>query len=376
MDNKILLVDDEEDIRDVLGITLMDIGYDVVSAENGKDALEIFESESPDIVLSDIKMPGMDGIELLKILKEKDPEIEVIMITGHGDMDLAIRSLKYEATDFITKPINDDVLEIALKRARERMTMRRQLREYTENLERLVEEKSRRLIEAERLAAIGETIAGLSHTIKNIASGLKGGTFVLEKGIELDDKNFLQDGWRMIKGNVDKIAELSMALLNYGKYATIDTKPGDPNQPVNEAVAFIASVVEENGIELDVESSPNLKTIHFDPEAIQQCLLNILMNAVDACKIDTSEGKMKKIVVRTLSREQGGVEYQIVDNGVGMDEETQKNLFRSFFSTKGSKGTGIGLMTSKKIVDQHGGDIEVISSEGNGATFIVRLPAQ
>ena len=114
---KILLVDDEEDIRDVLEISLSDSGYEVLTAENGDEALSLFRKTHPSIVFTDIKMPGMDGIEVLKKIKEESPDTEVIMITGHGDMELAIQSLKYEATDFITKPINIDALEIALKRA-------------------------------------------------------------------------------------------------------------------------------------------------------------------------------------------------------------------------------------------------------------------
>jgi YesN/AraC family two-component response regulator len=142
MEEKILLVDDEEGIRKVLGISLMDIGYQVITAENGREALAAFQEHTPPIVLTDIKMPLMDGIDLLQEIKAESPDTEVIMLTGHGDMDLAIKCLKLEATDFITKPINDDVLEIALKRAHDRMGMRAQLRAYTENLEILVQEQA------------------------------------------------------------------------------------------------------------------------------------------------------------------------------------------------------------------------------------------
>ena len=187
-ENTILLVDDEAGIRKVLGISLQDSGFDVHTAENGKEALRLFEKIAPPIVLTDIKMPDMDGIELLRRIKKKNADVEVIMFTGHGDMDLAIKSLKYEATDFVTKPINDEVLGIALKRARERISMRRQLREYTQNLEKLVEEKAQKLVEAERMAAVGQTVIELSHTIKNIANGLKGSIFVLGKGVELENR--------------------------------------------------------------------------------------------------------------------------------------------------------------------------------------------
>jgi CheY-like chemotaxis protein len=174
MDNKILLVDDEEGIRKVLGISLADIGYEVLSAENGAQAFEIFKKELPPIVLTDIKMPVMDGITLLKRVKQENPDTEVIMLTGHGDMDLAIKCLKLQALDFITKPINADVLAISLTRAHEKIVMKQKLREYTLNLEKMVEEKSARLVEAERLAAVGQAMEGLSSAFKNIAGDLSG----------------------------------------------------------------------------------------------------------------------------------------------------------------------------------------------------------
>jgi signal transduction histidine kinase/FixJ family two-component response regulator len=175
MDEKLLLADDEEGIRTVLGIALADSGYAVLTAENGHEALKIFREAAPSIVLTDIKMPGLDGIELLRLIKAERPETEVIMITGHGDMELAIESLKLEATDFVTKPINDDALAIALKRARERLGLRRQLREYTEDLEQRVERQAARLVEVERLAAVGQAVDGLSAAFRGMAGELEGG---------------------------------------------------------------------------------------------------------------------------------------------------------------------------------------------------------
>ncbi|HAO19979.1 MAG TPA: hybrid sensor histidine kinase/response regulator [Desulfobacteraceae bacterium] len=372
MENTILLVDDEEGIRKVLGISLADMGYAVHTAENGEEALRVFAKIHPPIVLTDIKMPGMDGIELLKTLKQDNPDTEVIMITGHGDIELAIKSLKFEATDFVTKPINDDVLEIALRRARERICMRRKLKEYTENLERLVEEKTNKLIDAERMAAIGETVAGLSHTIKNIASGLKGGTFVLEKGIELDDKTYLTQGWQMVKGNVDKIKNLSLNLLNYAKSAELHYEICDPNQPAKEVAELMIPAAKEHSIALKTEFDKNLKPMRFDPENIHLCLLNLLTNAMDACK-DDSGGKHREVLIRTTASENGGVEYCISDNGCGMDEDIRAKIFQSFFTTKGTGGTGIGLMLTKKIVDAHKGQISVRSEQDKGSEFIIRL---
>ena len=376
MEKSILLVDDEEGIRKVLGIALADMGYQVLTAENGQEAVRIFRDQSPAIVLTDIKMPEMNGIDLLRRIKKDSPNTEVIMITGHGDMDLAIKSVKYEATDFVTKPINDEILEIALNRAEERIAIRRQLSEYTQNLEQLVQEKSQKLVEAERLAAIGQTVADIAHAIKNIAGGLKGGAFVLEKGIELKQQQYLMQGWEMIKGNVDKITNLSLDLLSYAKGIKVEYQLADPNQPVREVAQLMAPVAQEHGIEFEVDLDRDLKKIRFDPELIHSCLLNLVTNAIDACKFDKSDNAVKKVRVRTARQSDGGAEYRVADNGGGMSAVTKKKIFQRFFSTKGSAGTGIGLMATKKIVDAHQGEIQVESQENRGSKFTIRIPSQ
>jgi signal transduction histidine kinase len=374
MEKSILLVDDEDGIRKVLGIALSDMGYHVRTAENGVEALRIFKDERPPIVLTDIKMPEMDGIELLRRLKKVNPDTEVIMITGHGDMDLAIKSVKYEATDFVTKPINDEVLEIALNRAQERIAMRRKLNEYTQNLEQLVRDKTRELVEAERLAAVGQTVAGLSHAIKNITGGLKGGAFVLEKGIELNDQKYLLQGWEMIKGNVDKITNLSMDLLNYAKATDLNIQPCDPMQPAQEVVDLMRPRAQELGIELVSDFSQNLNPCQLDSDLICRCLLNLVTNAIDACRNNDPDTSDKIVTVRIKKARGWGVEYQVLDNGCGMNTATKKNIFKRFFSTKGSEGTGIGLMITKKIIDEHNGVIKVESKEGAGSKFFIKLP--
>jgi signal transduction histidine kinase/FixJ family two-component response regulator len=171
----ILLVDDEPGIRKVLGMTLADMGYDVSTANDGESALATCRQNPPHIVLLDIKLPGMDGIEVLSRIKSAQPLVEVIMITGHGDMDLAIKSIKLDAIDFITKPINNSVLEIALARADERISHREQIAAYTRNLENLVDEKSKQLVEAERLAAVGQAVEGLISAVNGLSGTLEGG---------------------------------------------------------------------------------------------------------------------------------------------------------------------------------------------------------
>jgi signal transduction histidine kinase len=374
MTQNILLVDDEEGIRKVLDISLSDSGFKVFTAETGKEALDIFRKMRPPIVLTDIKMPGMDGIELLRKIKEESPDTEVIMITGHGDMELAIRSLKYDATDFITKPINDDALEIALKRANEKITLKTRLKEHTENLEQLVREKTKKLVEAERLAAVGQTVTGLAHAIKNITGGLTGGTFVLDKGFQLNNEKYLRQGWDLLKGNVGRLKSMALDLLNYAKDREPDYHLCAPNRPAREVIDLMIPRALENDVSLEIESDESLPKVWLDPEGIHRCLLNLVTNAIDACiNVDCTQ-RHGKVVLRILKTESWAVEFQVVDNGCGMDEETKEKIFQRFFSTKGSRGTGLGLMITKKIIDEHQGAIEFDSEKGKGTRFVIRLP--
>ncbi len=135
-DMKLLVIDDDEAIRKVLSVTLQDAGYQVLTAENGETGLEIFADEQPDIILCDLRMPGIDGIAVLKEVKAVDPDKEVIVISAYADMDLAIKALQLKASDFITKPISTPALEVALNRAEERLDITRELREYTELIEK------------------------------------------------------------------------------------------------------------------------------------------------------------------------------------------------------------------------------------------------
>jgi two-component system NtrC family sensor kinase len=136
MEWKVLLIDDEEGIRTVMSIVLADAGYKVLTAESGERGIDLCRGYSPQIVITDIRMPGIDGIEVLRRIKEEEPSREVIVVTGFGEMDVAIRALQSDASDFITKPINDEALFIALERAKVRYTTRKELQDYTTLLEK------------------------------------------------------------------------------------------------------------------------------------------------------------------------------------------------------------------------------------------------
>lgn len=373
----LLLIDDEEGIRKILGLTLADAGWNVCTAASAEEALGLFRQSDFPIVLTDIKMPGMDGLELLKVLKEIKPETEVVLMTGHGDLDLAIQGIKLDAADFVTKPIHDDALDIALARARERWTMRRAIREHTEHLQDLVEQKTRELLAAERLATIGQTVAGLSHSIKNMASGLEGSLFLLRQGLDTDHRDYLEQGWEMLEANVHKLKNLSLDMLRFARVEELHPCPTDPALPARQVVELFQVNAAERGVELRLETHDKLPLVDLDAEAVHRCLMDLVSNALDACSAagfspDTPGGT----VLVQVEKSSDGISYLVKDNGCGIDENTLPQLFNAFFSTKGNNGSGLGLVAVKKTVRAHGGFIDVQSSQGGGSEFKITIPRQ
>lgn len=366
---KILLVDDETDIREVLDIALRDLGYEVLAAANGEQALHIFKAQSPPLVLTDIKMPSMDGIELLKHIKRENPECEVIMITGHGDMNLAIKSLKHAATDFITKPINVDALEISLKRAREKILIREKLKAYTQNLETLVREKTKL---QDNLAALGLMIGSISHGIKGLLTGLDGGVYLVNAGIEKKDLSRIQEGWEIILQMIDRIRKMANDILLHAKQRDLEKKSVDLLSFADEVAGMVASKMEKHGITFIRDFDANAGKCRIDAGHVNTALINILENAIDAC-VKNNQAKNRQITFG-LKTDKRHVFFTVADSGIGMDEKTRDQIFSLFFSSKGRKGTGLGLFISNKIICEHDGTIHVDSALGRGTKFIVKIP--
>ena len=381
---KLLIIDDERPILEMLEISLASEGYDVFTAESGKAGLEIFGRENPKLILTDIKMPGMDGVEVLKRIKEKDSEAEVIVITGHGDMDSAVAALRCGASDFLTKPIRDEALMLTLERAKQKISIAQQLKDYAENLEQTVEKRTRELrkaqedlVKSERLATIGETVAGVAHYIKNILNGLRGGMYKVNSAMAKHKPEQMKDGWDMVQRNIEKVSQLVLDLLSYSKERSPEQKTCSPNQIVAEVVELLKQKADENSIKLNVLFDPNIKEADFDPKGIHDALLNLVSNAIDACIYDKNTSKSWEVTVKTgIETTDSGIEkilFEVSDNGCGMNPEIQSKIFTRFFSTKEGQGTGLGLLITQKIIQEHGGEIALNSKEGVGTTFSVRL---
>lgn len=229
------------------------------------------------------------------------------------------------------------------------------------------------MVHAERLAAVGQTIAALSHHIKNILQGLRSGTDILRMGMDGPDEELLRQGWKIVEKNQGKIYHLVLDMLSYSKDREPAVEPTDLNGLVDEVVELMRPRAGELAVELTTRFTPDLPMTPVDPEAMHRALLNLVGNALDAV-----EGRAAATVEVVTAVEPSGdwVMVHVRDNGVGIPAGSLSDIFKPFVSTKGARGTGLGLAVSRKILREHGGDILVSSRPGEGSTFSLRLPVK
>ncbi len=227
------------------------------------------------------------------------------------------------------------------------------------------------MVQAERLAAVGQTIAALSHHIKNILQGLRSGSEILKMGLKDMDSALLQQGWKNIEKNQAKIYDLVVDMLSYSKEREPSIESTDLNEVAGDVIELLAPRAKELNIELVAVLEENLPKCPADPEGIHRALLNIVGNALDAVE----DAESPRVLISTTQEEdREWLRFEVRDNGGGIPAEKINDIFRPFVSSKGARGTGLGLAVSRKILREHGGDILVRSQPGQGSLFILRLP--
>jgi signal transduction histidine kinase len=223
-----------------------------------------------------------------------------------------------------------------------------------------------------QLEALGMVVGQIAHEIKGVLNGLDGGVYMVSTGMQRHDTRRLEQGWEMVRRNVDKVRTLVLDILYYAKDREPDYHLASPIRVVEEVVQRFEPKAAEHGIELVSSFDPGAIRFQVDVRAIQALLTNLLENALDACRAEpTRERHTIEFAVRD---EPEDAIFVISDDGVGMDSEAKKRAFTAFFSSKGSSGTGLGLHIAQRIAAQHGGGIEVESELGRGTTFSVRIP--
>ena len=228
------------------------------------------------------------------------------------------------------------------------------------------------LVQAERLAAVGQTIATLSHHVKNILQGIRGGSYLIDEGLKNTDTELIRKGWNIVDKNQDKISNLVMDMLTFSKERQPERVPAQLNQVVVEVIELMQARAAEAGVTLQWLPDARMPILQFDPDALHRAILNVMTNAVDACE-KTLGGRIvlatEYLADKTLAR------VTIEDNGEGIAPEHLQKVFSLFESRKGSRGTGLGLPVSQKILREHGGDIRVESTPDVGSKFFLEFPA-
>ncbi|MDP8228413.1 MAG: ATP-binding protein, partial [Candidatus Electryoneaceae bacterium] len=236
------------------------------------------------------------------------------------------------------------------------------------DLKRLEREK----IEAERLAAVGQTVAGLAHTIKNLLMGLEGGMYMVDTGLRSGNADRIIEGWGVLERNFDKTTSMVKDFLAFSKGRLPKLKLIDPNLLITDIVDLYKETARRQKVELVGELGSDVLPAPLDPDGMEACLTNLVSNGIDAAIWREEDGD-GRVVVRVRD-ENDDLVFEVSDNGTGMDQEVKQKVFTTFFTTKGGKGTGLGLLTTRKIVQEHGGRIEFETIKGVGSTFRIRLP--
>lgn len=244
-----------------------------------------------------------------------------------------------------------------------------------EDLKQRVERLERELGEAERLATVGLTAAGLAHTIKNILGGLEGAMYTVDTAMERDDRARLRLGWSMVRSYIEQVDALVWNLLHYARESEPRRELRDPGELVREVEALYTDKASLVGVRLDAEVEDGLPQVSVDPQVIHACLANLVTNGVDACTWDPDEGKERRVMIAARAGDGGAVVFEVRDTGTGIPEEHRDKVLATSFSTKGLRGTGLGLLLTRKAVIQHGGAIRFETTPGQGTSFEIELPA-
>jgi signal transduction histidine kinase len=421
----VLVVDDDLGPRESMRMILKPL-HNVYTAEDGVTALRMIEECPIDLVTLDLKMPGMQGIDVLKEIKKHNPQIEVIIVTGFGTLKSATEAMKYGVKGYITKPYNlteiTSIVEKAIEQRRFNLKLRNFFKEalfsdnthspegeesdlsplsekgleendVSEDLLDVTEYKIKKmkemqddfskennvleekLIRSERLALVGQMAAGYAHELNNSLTTMLGYTQLVHNVINTNypELSELLEKITTITNQTERACQLTRNLLDVSRKKSSEREPTDVNKLIEQVLSYTENRAHAQGLKVLRDFEPSLPRISIDPRRVEQVFLNLILNAFHAM----AKGGTLSITARQVHREMGNVlQLAFADNGHGIAEQNIKEIFDPFFSTKdGSGGTGLGLFISQKIVESYQGRIEVKSKENGGTTFIVEFPA-
>ncbi len=369
MQHTVLFVDDNPVTLKVIENTFAGESYDVMLAASGEEALLLVNEKIPHVIVSDLRMPGIDGLDFLSRARQHNDHFIGIICTGYVDIDSIMQAVGSEAVwRYITKPWNDNrELILAVRNAlqyHDAMLARRQAEEH--------------LNRAERLSALGHLVAGISHQFNNINVGIMG--YAQMALVQQDLSTEVRDDLDHILKFTKRATEIVKELAAFSdQSAQWGFGVGDLNAAVREGVAFRQKELDDEGIELELRLTDIPEAV-INYGLVQQIFINLLNNACHA----TLGQEERKVIVET-GQIADRVFLRVIDNGCGIAPAYLKKVFDPFFTTKGAQavagssqasvsGVGLGLSLSQTVAQSHNGEIAVQSTEGEGSEFTFLLP--
>ncbi|WP_051306950.1 sensor histidine kinase [Desulfomicrobium escambiense] len=364
----VLVVDDERDFADLLSERLRARGMDVHTAYGGEQALEMARALHPEVVVLDITMPGMSGLETLGALKAERPGPEVILLTADSTLNTAVAGMKGGARDYLTKPADIDTLVAAIGDAEGR---------HMEALSR------QRMTETAKLAAMGELATGVAHEINNPLQVMINEAGWIEEILREPDlteanRADLRSSLELIRHQAGRCKAITSKLLTLR--CALDAKGATTKLPLlaRRLLAERRKRIEALGVEIVQEWTPALSAVDIPESEWGQVLANVIDNALDAMEntnaADAPGAAAPVLTLRGVCAD-ARMEVTVRDTGCGIEEHLLTRIFEPFFSTKEvGKGIGLGLAICHGIIEAMGGGINVHSSPGHGSTFTIRVP--
>ena len=356
----ILVIDDEESMRDSCSKILLKDGFLAETAEDGSTGLEKARKAKPDLVLIDLKMPGISGMEVLEKIKEIEPNIIAVVITGYATVESAVEAMKKGAYDFLPKPFTPDQLRIIIKRGLER----RELILETESLR-----KEKKLMEENFITMVTHQLrsplVAVQQYFEVLLAGMVGEIQEKQRGMILKGRNRLEGLLNLINDWLD------VARLDSGQIVD-KLRPLSLKKVLSKVVEDLRPLTQENNISLKLGSCSENDLVQGDEDTLEQVFSNLITNAI-------RYNKPKGQVIINIRENKDFIVTEVQDTGIGISKDHLTFIFDQFYRVKRTedqkiKGTGLGLSIAKKIVEAHGGSIQVSSKEGKGSTFTVLLP--
>jgi signal transduction histidine kinase len=371
---QVLVIDDEMGPRESLRM-LLKPNYQVYTADCVDAGIKLLKEKQPDAVITDIRMPGASGIEGLRRIREIDPHVAVIMLTGFGALETAQEALRLGANDYINKPFDAREMREVIGRNVERTRLHRTGVNASEEIKELNRRLLKELAQKERLASLGQASAEFVHDLGNPLTIVWGYVQLLAKKLEQSEKENGAKGptsakeLQIIEQNVRLCRELLTMWQSYGSVEAAPHKSISVSQIVQEVVKGVSAMAVQSTVELKSNLGDESCILQGDPTQMTRAIQNVIINAVQAAS------ERKGTVIVTCVRKEFYVDVRVEDTGLGIAQDKIAKIFDPYFTTKqGKSGTGLGLYITKKVVEDHNGSIKVDSTPEVGTTFTIRLP--